>query len=94
MEKVTYFAWLLISLLSMTEAFKLLKPTVVTSSARFVSMAAREPTKEELLKAVSTNIPKGSTVVIKYGTATNIESFLHPSYFVPPQLPVNLIFVF
>ena len=83
MEKVTYFAWLLISLLSMTEAFKLLKPTVVTSSARFVSMAAREPTKEELLKAVSANVPKGSTVVIKYGMSTNIESFYIPHTLFP-----------
>ena len=55
------------AIVAMTDAFKLFRPTVVTSTARFMSMASIEPTKEELLKAVSANVPKGSTVVIKYG---------------------------
>ena len=39
-------------------------------------------------------IPKTSNNIAEIESENNIESFLHPSYFVPPQLPVNLIFVF
>ena len=57
-----FIVWALVA-----KAFRPLKPTGAATLRHHVLMAATEPTKEELIEAVSTKIPKGSTVVIKYG---------------------------
>ena len=85
MARSLLVVWLFVMSKMMTNAFKLMKPSNAASYARFMSMAANDPTKKELLEAVSANVPKGSTVVIKYGM------FLMLQYFMP--LPLSQSFI-